>query len=120
MFINCKEESSNISTGQSKRFRKSVHGKLVFDERRAERISEHVIAQCHQCGAPCDSHVNCANQACHLLFIQCDSCNEKRQSCCSSDCQEIVNLPMEEQRKRRKENTTATKSLKRMFSGFKV
>ena len=86
---------------------------FVFDERRAERISEHVIAQCHQCGAPCDSHVNCANQACHLLFIQCDSCNEKRQSCCSSDCQEIVNLPMEEQRKRRKGKHNSNKIFKK-------
>ena len=50
---------------------------FVFDERRGERISEDVIAQCHQCGAPCDTHVNCSNQACHLLFIQCEICQEK-------------------------------------------
>lgn len=75
---------------------------FVFDERRAERISEHVIAQCHQCGAPCDTHVNCANEACHLLFIQCEDCRQKRQSCCSTDCQTVVNLPLETQKKLRK------------------
>ena len=32
-----------------------------------ERISDDVIAKCHQCGAPCDSHTNCANDACHVL-----------------------------------------------------
>src|SRR6056300_1055596 len=52
---------------------KFVGKNFVFDERRGERISEDIIAQCHQCGAPCDSHVNCINEACHLLFIQCDS-----------------------------------------------
>ncbi|MEL0300042.1 MAG: rhodanese-related sulfurtransferase [Flavobacteriaceae bacterium] len=71
---------------------------FVFDERRAERISEDIIAQCHQCGSPSDTHVNCANEACHLLFIQCEACQEKTQSCCSEDCQTIVNLPPEEQK----------------------
>ena len=86
---------------------------FVFDERRGERISEDVIAQCHQCGATCDSHVNCANEACHLLFIQCDSCCEKRQNCCSADCQEIINLPLEEQRKRRKGKHNSNKIFKK-------
>tara|TARA_B100001059_G_scaffold114378_2_gene114553 strand:- start:9979 stop:11010 length:1032 start_codon:yes stop_codon:yes gene_type:complete len=86
---------------------------FVFDERRGERISEHVISQCHQCGAPCDSHVNCANEACHLLFIQCNSCQENSQTCCSDDCQEIVNLPIEEQRKRRKGKHNSNKIFKK-------
>ena len=79
---------------------------FVFDERRGERISEHVIAQCHQCGAPCDTHVNCANEACHLMFIQCETCQEKMETCCSTDCQTIVNLPEAEQKKRRKGNNS--------------
>jgi len=86
---------------------------FVFDERRGERISEDVIAQCHQCGVPCDSHVNCANEACHLLFIQCDSCREKRQRCCSADCQEIINLSPDEQRKRRKGMHNSNKIFKK-------
>ncbi|VTM30937.1 putative rhodanese-related sulfurtransferase [Klebsiella pneumoniae] len=44
---------------------------FVFDERMGERISNDVIAHCHQCGAPCDTHTNCLNDGCHLLFIQC-------------------------------------------------
>ena len=86
---------------------------FVFDERRGERISEDVIAQCHQCGTPCDTHVNCANQACHLLFIQCEACQEKTQSCCSDACQEIVNLPEAEQRERRRGTHNSNKIFKK-------
>ena len=86
---------------------------FVFDERRGERISEHVIAQCHQCGAPCDTHVNCANEACHLLFIQCEACQEKMETCCSTDCQSIVNLPEAEQKKRHKGHHNSNKIFKK-------
>lgn len=81
---------------------KFVGKNFVFDERRAERISEDIIASCHQCGVPCDAHINCANEACHLLFIQCDECAEKMNVCCSGTCKEIAALPYEEQRKLRK------------------
>ena len=59
---------------------------FVFDERRSERISDDVISNCHQCGAPCDSHSNCANVACNLLFIQCETCKEETDNCCSKAC----------------------------------
>lgn len=81
---------------------KFIGKNFVFDERRAERVSNDVIAQCHQCGEPCDEHTNCANEGCHLLFIQCPSCNERMQNCCSEECKEIINLPEDEQRKIRK------------------
>ncbi len=81
---------------------KFIGKNFVFDERRSERISEDVIAQCHQCGAPCDSHVNCINEACHLLFIQCNACQEKMNKCCSINCKEISSLPLEEQKELRK------------------
>tara|TARA_B110000240_G_scaffold155364_1_gene172524 strand:+ start:2857 stop:3903 length:1047 start_codon:yes stop_codon:yes gene_type:complete len=75
---------------------------FVFDERRGERISEDVISNCHQCGEPFDTHVNCRNVNCNLLFLQCDSCKEKYENCCSVECIEIVNLPLNEQKKLRK------------------
>jgi UPF0176 protein len=71
---------------------------FVFDDRRSEKISDDVIAKCHQCGTPCDTHVNCANDGCHLLFIQCEDCAKKMDGCCSEQCQEIVHLPYEEQK----------------------
>ncbi|PIJ51906.1 hypothetical protein BL250_02790 [Erwinia sp. OLTSP20] len=74
---------------------------FVFDERMGERISDEVIAHCHQCGAPCDNHVNCRNDGCHLLFIQCPDCASKFQHCCSPLCMEELSLPPEEQRARR-------------------
>ncbi|MCC1485519.1 oxygen-dependent tRNA uridine(34) hydroxylase TrhO [Winogradskyella immobilis] len=75
---------------------------FVFDQRRSERISDDVIAKCHQCGNPADMHTNCANEACHLLFIQCDECKKTMDNCCSTNCQEIIKLPYEEQKALRK------------------
>jgi UPF0176 protein len=75
---------------------------FVFDERLAERIGNEVISKCHQCGTASDTHVNCKNINCNLLFIQCDDCQEKHEKCCSSDCLEVSKLPLEEQKKLRK------------------
>jgi UPF0176 protein len=86
---------------------------FVFDERRAERISDDIISKCHQCGAPCDTHTNCANEGCHLLFIQCDSCAEAMEHCCSEECQEIIALPYEEQKHLRRGKTVSNKIFKK-------
>ena len=86
---------------------------FVFDERRGERISKDIISKCHQCGAPCDTHVNCINEACHLLFIQCESCKEKMDQCCSSACQKIIALPLEKQLKLRKGTHNSNKIFKK-------
>ena len=53
------------------------------------------------CGTLCDSHTNCLNDGCHLLFIQCPACAAKYDGCCSEACQEEHKLPEEEQRLRR-------------------
>ncbi len=75
---------------------------FVFDERIGERITPDVLSNCHQCGKPCDTHVNCKNDDCHLLFIQCDACADKMQGCCTPKCMEIAALPLEEQKALRK------------------
>ncbi len=78
------------------------HGKnFVFDQRLGERITDEIIAKCHQCGKPADTHVNCVNDACHLLFIQCEGCKKKYEGCCSEDCLEFIHLPADEQKKKR-------------------
>lgn len=92
---------------------KFVGKNFVFDHRRSERISEDVIAHCHQCGSPCDTHVNCANEACHLLFIQCESCAETMKNCCSDECREINALPFEEQKALRKGKGISNKIFKK-------
>ena len=81
---------------------KFIGKNFVFDQRRAEKISEDVIASCHQCGKPADIHVNCANDGCHLLFIQCDVCKVLMENCCSSGCMEVNRLPSETQKSLRK------------------
>jgi UPF0176 protein len=75
---------------------------FVFDDRLGEKISEEVISKCHQCSAPCDTHTNCANEACHLLFIQCAACQEKTQGCCTPACQTTLSLSLEERKIKRK------------------
>ncbi len=75
---------------------------FVFDERVGERITNDVLSNCHQCEKPCDTHVNCKNDDCHLLFIQCDACAKKMNGCCTPECVRIVALPIEEQRALRK------------------
>lgn len=61
---------------------------FVFDERMAEDVNGQVLAKCHQCGIPFDTHKNCANDACHLLFIQCPNCAAEYDNCCSNECKE--------------------------------
>jgi UPF0176 protein len=75
---------------------------FVFDDRLGERITEDVISQCHQCGKPCDTHTNCKNDGCHLLFIQCDECAATYEGCCSTECQSVLHLPEEERAELRK------------------
>lgn len=81
---------------------KFIGKNFVFDHRLGERITDDIISQCHQCGKPCDNHTNCANDACHLLFIQCDDCKAAMENCCSTECQETIHLPWEEQVAKRK------------------
>ena len=92
---------------------KFIGKNFVFDHRRAERISDEIIAQCHQCGKPCDTHVNCANEACHLLFIQCEECAAKMNDCCSDACKEVHELPWEEQKRLRKGKEASNKIFKK-------
>lgn len=75
---------------------------FVFDDRLGERISEEIIARCHQCGTPADTHTNCRNEGCHLLFIQCEACAAKYEGCCSAECQEVLHLPPDDQKELRK------------------
>ena len=86
---------------------------FVFDHRRGERITDDVIAKCHQCGESCDTHVNCANEACHLLFIQCEACADKMNNCCSDHCKETHELPFEEQKRLRKGKVVSNKIFKK-------
>lgn len=91
-----------VNQVKEKKLANKFHGKnFVFDQRLGERVSEEIISQCHQCGKPADTHVNCINDACHLLFIQCDECKEKMEGTCSKECLDFIHLPAEEQKKRR-------------------
>ena len=86
---------------------------FVFDERRSERVSDDVISVCHQCGESCDDHTNCANQACHLLFIQCEKCAAEMDQCCSTECKDVNALPEDVQKEMRKGKSVSNKIFKK-------
>ncbi|HEX6849003.1 MAG TPA: rhodanese-related sulfurtransferase [Chitinophagaceae bacterium] len=91
-----------VNEAKEKNLDIKFHGKnFVFDQRLGERVTEEIISQCHQCGKPADTHVNCVNDACHLLFLQCDECKKKYEGTCSTECQDFIHLPEEEQKKLR-------------------
>jgi len=81
---------------------KFIGKNFVFDNRLGERITEDVIAKCHQCGKPADTHTNCKNNGCHLLFIQCETCAETYEGCCSQECKDTIHMPVERQKELRK------------------
>ena len=77
---------------------------FVFDDRLGERITDEIIANCSQCGKPADTHTNCLNDGCHLLFIQCESCADIYKGCCCNACTTIFSLPQDQQKELRKGN----------------
>jgi UPF0176 protein len=92
---------------------KFIGKNFVFDERLGETIDGQIISHCHQCGKPADTHVNCANNDCHLLFIQCHECASTYDKCCSGECAEINKLPLESRSELRATNH-------RKYSGSKI
>ena len=99
---------------KDKKLKNNFLGKnFVFDERRGERISDDIVSNCHQCGKPCDTHTNCINESCHLLFIQCEDCKEKMNSCCSTECIEINELSYDQQKALRKGRHNSNKIFKK-------
>lgn len=92
---------------------KFIGKNFVFDHRRAEKITEDVVASCHQCGAACDTHTNCANDGCHLLFIQCDTCSEAMENTCSVKCQDVIHLSSEAQKELRRGKGNSNKIFKK-------
>ena len=76
---------------------------FVFDDRLGERITDDVLSFCHICGASCDDHTDCKNDACHILFIQCEKCKKLYNGCCSKKCQDFAALPIKQQQKLRKD-----------------
>lgn len=91
-----------VNQAKEKGISNKFHGKnFVFDQRLGERVTEEIIAKCHQCGKPADTHVNCVNDACHLLFIQCEECKTKMEGTCSKECLDFIHMPVDEQKKLR-------------------
>ncbi len=82
---------------------KFIGRNFVFDNRLSERVTNDILSNCHICNKPCDIHTDCNNDACHILFIQCKSCKEILEGCCSIECKDFFNLPLEKQKLLRKD-----------------
>jgi len=72
---------------------------FVFDGRAPEQITDDVLGTCYQCKGTANTPTNCTNQACHVLFIQCEPCSNEMNGACSLDCKTLSLKPKEEQRK---------------------
>jgi len=92
---------------------KFIGKNFVFDHRRAEKITDDIVSNCHQCGKLCNTHTNCANDACHLLFIQCEECSKSMENTCSTACKEVIQLPFNEQKELRKGKANSNKIFKK-------
>ena len=92
---------------------KFIGKNFVFDQRKSERISQDIISKCHQCGEKSDSHTNCANESCHLLFIQCKRCVKKMKNCCSYKCIKTISLSDQERKEQRKGKKNSNKIFKK-------
>ena len=82
---------------------KFIGKNFVFDNRLGERITSEIISICHQCNEKSDAHANCANDLCHLLFIQCEKCKSNFSGCCSKECFDYLNLNGENKERKKKE-----------------
>ena len=91
---------------------------FVFDDRLGERVTDDILASCHLCGTSCDEHTDCNNDACHILFIQCNQCEKKYDGCCSTECKEFSSLPIGKQKELRKHPKRVIK--KRYFRSPKI
>jgi len=97
---------------------KFIGKNFVFDARLGERITGDIIANCHICGSPSDAHRDCNNDTCHILFIQCNTCENKLNGCCSIECKEFASLPMSKQKELRKDPKRVIK--RRYFRNPKI
>lgn len=67
---------------------------FVFDERLGERIGNEIISCCHLCRTnKTDTHHHCKNQVCHVLFLGCETCVEKKGGYCSYRCMLLDRIP---------------------------
>ena len=67
---------------------------FVFDERMSESIGDEIISYCHLCSKEkSGTHYHCKNLACHVLFLGCDTCIEKKKGYCSYKCMTFDRLP---------------------------
>lgn len=73
---------------------------FVFDERLGERIGDEIVSYCHLCSEnKSDQHYHCKNQICHVLFLGCDDCLEKKKGYCSKKCEMMDRLPENSKKK---------------------
>jgi hypothetical protein len=59
------------------------------DETLSNTLLSVLTPKCIHCGSECENKVNCKNDDCKLLFIQCEKCAIEMKGCCSKNCIEL-------------------------------
>ena len=78
---------------KKKKMKSKFIGKnFVFDNRLGENITDDIISKCHICESKNNTHRNCMNDLCHILFIQCNKCFDLLSGCCSNKCKDYYLL----------------------------
>jgi UPF0176 protein len=67
----------------------------VFDGRVGETITDDVLDNCINCGAPCNVQTDCANVRCprsfeERIFVQCADCATSLVGACTDECRRVV------------------------------
>lgn len=66
---------------------------FVFDNRLVEVVTNDILSPCKTCNKYIyNSYINCRNQKCHDLFLQCVYCKKKFKSCCSKECLNLISI----------------------------
>jgi predicted sulfurtransferase len=62
----------------------------LFDERRAVKINDDIMAQCSFCRTSYDTYINCSNTQCNKQIISCLACKDEYKTTCSNVCKDLV------------------------------
>ncbi|BFI91217.1 rhodanese-related sulfurtransferase [Enterobacterales bacterium endosymbiont of Anomoneura mori] len=76
-----------VNFANSKKLPINFIGKnFVFDKRLKEFVTKDIISNCYTCGKKSDNYINCKNNICNKLLIQCLKCYKKYKKFCCKEC----------------------------------
>ncbi len=85
---------------------------FVFDKRMISDVGQEkdIITNCEVCGIVCDLYKNCRNPSCDRFVVECLTCQNKLNGCCSDDCLKELNIYFREKSLRNQGRKIAMKN----------